>query len=146
MTILVLKGWKSRQIHDGFYYKDSDSIYKFILHLKRNLYGLKQASYNWIKLLKAGLLSQGYTQSKADPYLYLKDNIICIVCVDDTIFYLPNGDAIDREISSLKRAGFDLTDKGYVNAFLSIQMSKDKFNNITMMQPALLETIIKLLN
>eukprot|EP00957_Ditylum_brightwellii_P174247 13266015-Ditylum_brightwellii.AAC.1 len=87
------------EIPNGFYYKDSDSTNKLALHLKRNLYGLKQASYNWSKLLKGGLQAQGYTQSKVETGLYIKDN-------------LPSDDVIYREISSLTSAGFDLTDKG----------------------------------
>eukprot|EP00957_Ditylum_brightwellii_P158090 12033501-Ditylum_brightwellii.AAC.2 len=104
-----------------------------------------QASYNWSKLFKAGLLAQCYRQNKVDPCLYIKDNVICVVYVDDTIFYSPSNDAINREISSLKSAGLDLTDKGDTNAFLGIQMSKDKDNIITITQPALIQTIIKLL-
>eukprot|EP00957_Ditylum_brightwellii_P098346 7493853-Ditylum_brightwellii.AAC.1 len=99
---------------DGFYYKDSDSTNKFVFGPQRNLYGLKQASYNWIKLFKAGLLAQG-------------------------------DDATNREISLLKSAGFDLTDKKDIKAFLGIQMSREENNNITMTQPALIEIIIKLL-
>eukprot|EP00957_Ditylum_brightwellii_P199853 15235494-Ditylum_brightwellii.AAC.1 len=87
------------EIPDGFYYKDSDSNNTFVLCLERNLCGLKQASYNWSELLKAGLIAQG-----------LKQN--------DTIFYSSSDDAIDKEISSLKAAGLDLNDEGDVNAFL----------------------------
>eukprot|EP00957_Ditylum_brightwellii_P063482 4819025-Ditylum_brightwellii.AAC.1 len=39
-------------IPTGFYYKDSDSTQKFVLKLKKNLYGLKQASYTGTNYLK----------------------------------------------------------------------------------------------
>ena len=32
---------------------------EYVLKLKKNLYGLKQANYNWSELLKAGLLKLG---------------------------------------------------------------------------------------
>eukprot|EP00957_Ditylum_brightwellii_P034816 2638303-Ditylum_brightwellii.AAC.1 len=96
----------------GFYYKDSDSNQKFVLRLKKNLYSLKQASYNWSKLLKGGLINIGYKQSCIHPCLYIKDNIICVVYVDDTPFFAPDDSLINKEISKLKTNGFDLTDKG----------------------------------
>ncbi len=33
---------------------------KFVLKLRKNLYGLKQASYNWFAKLHGGLLDQGF--------------------------------------------------------------------------------------
>ena len=43
----------------------------YVLKLKKNLYGLKQAAYNWSELLKAGLFKLGFKQRKVDPCLYL---------------------------------------------------------------------------
>eukprot|EP00957_Ditylum_brightwellii_P149937 11418810-Ditylum_brightwellii.AAC.1 len=96
----------------GFYYKDSDSTQKIVLRLKKNIYGLNQASCNWSKLLKAGLINIGYKQSCIYPCLYINDNIICVVYVDDTLFFAPDDSPINKEISKLKTSGFDLTDKG----------------------------------
>eukprot|EP00957_Ditylum_brightwellii_P012635 955076-Ditylum_brightwellii.AAC.1 len=108
----------------GIDYKDSDSTQKFVLRLKKNLYGLKQASYNWSELLKAGLINIGYKQSYIDPCLYIKYNIICVVCADNTLFFAPGDSLIDKDISKLKTSGFDLTDKGEVDAFLGIKFDK----------------------
>ena len=104
------------EIPAGFYHKDSDSTKDYVLRLKKNLYGLKQASFNWSELLKAGLLKQGFKQSQIDPCLYIKNNIICVVYVDDTIFFASDESIIDKEISSLKSNGFELTDKGEVDS------------------------------
>ena len=41
----------------------------YVLKLKKNLYGLKQAAYNWSELLKVGLLKLSYKQSKVDLFL-----------------------------------------------------------------------------
>eukprot|EP00957_Ditylum_brightwellii_P182706 13916685-Ditylum_brightwellii.AAC.1 len=87
----------------GFYYKDSDSTQKFVLRLKKNLYGLKQAFYNWSKLLKAGLFNIGYKQSCIDPFLYIKDNIICTVYADDTLFFGPDDSLIDKRSAYSKQ-------------------------------------------
>jgi hypothetical protein len=36
------------------------------IHLKRHLYGCKQATRNWYKCLNQGILAEGFYQSKTD--------------------------------------------------------------------------------
>ena len=43
-----------------------------VLLLKKNLYGLKQASANWYDMLKEGLQIRGFHESVADPCVFLK--------------------------------------------------------------------------
>ena len=59
---------------------------EYVLKLKKNVYRLKQVSYNWSQLLRVGLFKLGFKQSKVDPCLYLKEDVICAIYVDDTIF------------------------------------------------------------
>ena len=165
LLLSKLKGYKSRQVDyvqafpqapledeevfmeipAGFYHKDSDSTKNYALRLKKNLYGLKQASFNWNELLKAGLLKQGFKQSQIDPCLYIKNNIICVIYVDDTIFFAPDASIIDNEINSLKSNGFELTDEGEVDSFLGIKSTHSENGDFTMSQPALIDSIIQLL-
>ena len=94
----------------GFHIDDAKHRSDYVLKFKKNLYGLKQASYNWSELLKPGLIQLGFTQSKVDAYLYSKDDVICAIYVDDTIFWLPDDSNIDQTITELKAPYFDLTD------------------------------------
>eukprot|EP00957_Ditylum_brightwellii_P008120 615863-Ditylum_brightwellii.AAC.1 len=118
LILAQLKGFKTRQIDyfqafpqapleneeifmdipAGFYCKVSDSTQKLVLRLKKNLDGLKQASYNCSKLLKATLINIGYRQSCIDQYLYIKENIINVVYVDGTLFFAPDDSLINKEI------------------------------------------------
>ena len=59
------------RIPAGFYFKDSDGNEEYVLKLKRNLYGLKQAAFNWNELLTSSLIKVGFKQSKSDPCLFL---------------------------------------------------------------------------
>ena len=127
----------------GYHVDGAKDRSEYVLKLKKNLYGLKQASYNWSELLKAGLLKLGFKQSKVDPCLYLKEDMICAIYVDDTIFWSPNEIKIDETISELKALNFDLTDEGEVDSFLGIKIDTADDGTITMSQPALIETIIK---
>ena len=55
--------------------------------MKKELYGLKQAPRAWYERIDGFLSSMGFTQSKADPNLYLKvvedDHVILLLYVDD---------------------------------------------------------------
>ena len=130
------------RISAGFYYKDSDRNEKFVLKLKRNLYGLKQAAFHWNELLTAGLIQVGFTQSESDPCLFLKSDIICVIYVDDTIFFAPKTATIESIITSLKES-FELTDEGEVDAFLGIKVTKNDDKTIMMSQPGLIDQVIR---
>ena len=127
----------------GFHVYDSSERSTHVLKLKRNLYGLKQASYNWSELLKAGLLKLNFIQSKVDPCLFYKNNIVCAIYVDDNIVWSLDESIIDTTISDLKSLNFDLTDEGDVDSFLGVKIDTDENGTITMSQPTLTDTIIK---
>jgi hypothetical protein len=52
-------------------------------HLRKAIYGLKQAGRAWQELVKKRLLSMGFKVSQADKCLYLKGNPFVLFYVDD---------------------------------------------------------------
>ena len=130
------------QIPDG--YKASQGG-KRVLKLKKNLYGLRQASYNWSNLLRSGLEKLGFKQSANEPCLFLKDDIICCVYVDDTLFFAKTDEIIDEHIKQLQAINFELTDEGDVENFLGVKIDKLDNGHFKMSQPALTDTIISTL-
>ena len=52
--------------------EDPDKSPRYVLKLNKNLYGLKQASFNWYEKLKEGLMNREFVPSEIDPCLYLK--------------------------------------------------------------------------
>ena len=41
-------------------YKATDEKQEYVLKLEKNIYGLKQAAFNWYEHLKTGLLDRGF--------------------------------------------------------------------------------------
>ena len=132
------------EIPPGFDIGEKDKS-KYCLRLLKNCYGLKQAAYNWNNLLTAGLLKLGFKQSEQDPCLFLKKDIICVLYVDDTIFFSKNDTIIDRTITSLKALDFELTDEGDVESFLGIKIDHNPDGSFHMSQPDLTNRIIETL-
>ncbi len=91
------------------------------LKLKKNMYGLKQAGNNWFHCLKQSLIDRGFTQSSIDPCLFIRNNCIVIVYVDDCFLFAKSDDTLDTLIASLEK-DFHLTSQGDVGAFLSIDI------------------------
>ena len=119
-----------------------------VLHLRKSLYGLRQAPRTFFEKLKAGLLERGWIQSAIDPCLFLKLGMICVVYVDDTIFASSNVADLDAAISSLgisvedQQHTFALRDEGEVSAFLGIQITKTGDNEFFLTQTGLIDKVL----
>ena len=116
---------------------------EYCLQLIKNCYGLKQAAYNWNNLLKSGFLSLGFRQSDHDPCLFCKDDVICVVYVDDTLFFSKDRSKVNEVISQLQKLNFELTDEGDVEGFLGIQIDQFPDGTIQMTQPDLINRAIQ---
>jgi hypothetical protein len=138
LTVLT-EGWSTRQVDytNAFAQADlKEEVYleyprmfgpksgtNKVLRLLKSLYGLRQAPRTFFEKLREGLLERGYTQSQIDPCLFMKQGIICVCYVDDTIFAGADSLVLEAEIQSLgvhekeQRHTFALRNEGEVGAF-----------------------------
>ena len=98
---------------------------QYVLKLKKSLYGLKQAPRLWFKTLEKSLHARGFVSSKVDPCLFLSDDLIAVVYVDDVLFFGKSDKVINKMIASLKK-DFDLNVEGTVEAFLGVEVLEHK--------------------
>jgi hypothetical protein len=75
---------------------------KFVLKLRKNLYGLQQASFNWFTKLCDGLLDQGFRTSSIDQCLYVKEGMMLLVYVDDCIIIGLDTSEIEEFVVSMQ--------------------------------------------
>jgi hypothetical protein len=75
----------------GFEHKNE----KWALTFKRNFLGLVQASQNRFLKLSAIYVRLGFKQSKSDPCLFLRKNMIIILYTDDCLLYARGTKEID---------------------------------------------------
>ena len=62
--------------------KDSS---KYLLKLKRSLYGFKQDLMNWHCKLKTDFEDRGFVESLSDPCVFISKEMLILVYVDDCI-------------------------------------------------------------
>ncbi len=93
---------------------------RYILKLKKSLYGLKQAGYNWFEKLRKGLITCNFIQSQVDKCVFFQKDCIVLMYIHNCIIL---GKAIvDAVISSLKggNENFDLVDQGSIDKYLGL--------------------------
>jgi Reverse transcriptase (RNA-dependent DNA polymerase). len=168
LTLALKHGWSTRQVDytnafaqaeiqeevyieppRGFAGRDGADK---VLKLLKSLYGLKQAPKTFFDKLRAGLLERGFTASEIDPCLFMKDKMICVVYVDDTILCGPNSDELEREIKSLgvnnleTRHTFQLRNEGEIGDFLGIRIEKKGNGQFHLTQTGLIDKVLKATN
>lgn len=118
-----------------------------VLRLNRSLYGLKQSPKNFFNFLKGNLEAVGFqAQTDVDPCLFISDKCICLVYVDDTLFFSPNAKYIDETIEKLRERGMELEVEGSVAGFLGVHLDRDETNqSIKLTQKGLIKRIIEAL-
>ena len=116
----------------------------YVLQLKRNIYGQKQAARVWNKYLvqKLTSLTIGFTQSRYDECVFYKKDMIYILYTDDSIITGSDRKTIEETIKLIQQAGLDITIKGDIQDFLGINITQhNQTYNLT--QPQLIQSILR---
>jgi hypothetical protein len=127
------------EIPKGF---DSPDEGDYVLQLDKSLYGLRQAPLTWYEHLKAGLEKHGFRRSALDPCLFIHEHVICVVYVDDCLFFARDRVKIDQVLDGLKKDNFTFTVEKSVEAFLGIKVEVAEDGVVTMTQPGLIDKIL----
>jgi hypothetical protein len=123
-----LNGELAEEVHvrqpPGFALGDADQV----LHLKKALYGLRQAPRAWYEKLHSSLNDLGFTRSNHEYVIYTwrttSRPLVVGVYVDDLLI----AGAIDSDIKQFKQEmqdRFRMSDLGLLTYYLGIEVSQD---------------------
>ncbi len=70
-------------------------------------------------------MAYGLEQSKFDPCLFIGTNVICVVYVDDIIFWSKVTEDINSSAMQLRELGVDLEQEDDANGFLGVTLEQD---------------------
>jgi hypothetical protein len=114
----------------------------YVLKLNKNLYGLKQAGFNWYEKLKKGMETRGFKTCLSDPCVYTKPGIVVLVYVDDMLIFARSMKKLETFIQSLE-GEYELTDDGdSIKAYLGIDVSEPAPGTFKLSQPHLIQNIL----
>jgi hypothetical protein len=119
-----------------------------VLRLRKSLYGLKQAPRNFFLHLKGKLENIYFVQSDFDQCLFISDQVIFLVCIDDTLFFSPDQASISEVIEKLKLEGLELEMEieDDVARFLGVHIDRKVDGTIHLTQTGFIDRIIKSLD
>jgi len=126
----------------GFGYENKG---KYVLKLKKNLYGLCNASYNWFNKITKGLESEGFVRSEIDQCVFIRKDCIVLLYVDDMIAMSKDDKVLNTLVENLKRKNYILTDEGSLTKYLGVDVKYKANGNFELTQPFLIQRIIDLL-
>jgi hypothetical protein len=91
-----------------------------LFHLLEALSGLRQAPRLWWKEIDAFFLSHGMRKSKSKPGLYIGNELIILLYVDDMLLLYRDKD-IAREMKKMLAAEYQIRGLGPVKRFLGLE-------------------------
>jgi hypothetical protein len=98
---------------------------KMCLKLKKTLYGLRLSPRAFWKYITVKLQECGLEQSKFDPCLFIGPDVICVVYVDDLIFWSWEVTQINQVAMKLRDLGIDLEKEEDAAGFLGVTLDRD---------------------
>jgi hypothetical protein len=164
VTILLYCLWLNKHIHYFLTYGDlEEEIYMkqlevfvvkgkkdLVCKLKRSLYGLKQSPRMWYQKFDTYILSMGFVRSKANHYIYSKEEggrfIYVALYVDDMLLIGNNMDTI-KEVKKQLSSKFDMKDIDATNFIMKMRIKRDRATRqVWFNQMKYIETILKCFN
>jgi Reverse transcriptase (RNA-dependent DNA polymerase) len=112
-----------------------------VLKLKRSLNGLKQAPRNFFLHLKSKLEYVGFKQSEHDQCLFIAEAVICLVYVDDTLFFAPSQEYIDDVLAKLRQT-MEIEVEDDVAGFLGVHIKRNDDGTVVLTQQGLIDRCI----
>ena len=126
----------------GFWYGEKG---KYVLRLKKNLYGLADASFNWFQKLCEGLESEGFVKSEIDQCVFIRDDCIILVYVDDMIAISRSNTVLENIVVNLTKKNYILTDEGSLTKYLGVDVQYRSDGGFELTQPFLIKRIVDVL-
>ncbi len=117
-----------------------------VLKLNRTPHGLRQSPRAFWLYLTEKLEHCGLKQSQFDPCLFIGSRVICIVYVNDLLFWSPKEEYIYEFGERLRAEEVELEEEGDAAGFLGVQLHRNETTgHIHMNQEGLVKQIIEAL-
>lgn len=117
-----------------------------VLSLRKTLYGLRQSPRAFWKYLTEKLELCDLKQSKLDPCLFVGETVMCIVYVDDLIFWSREDAEITTLGMKLRNLGVGLEQEDDAAGFLGVKLTRNEETGLLeMTQVGLIDRVIEAL-
>jgi len=117
-----------------------------VLLLNEALYGLKQAPRLWYLLISEIIISLGFQVFETDTSIYMRDQIILAVYVDDILVAGPTIHSCNAVVTELSQH-IEVVNKGEVKSFLGLKVVRNRqMHLISISQPSYIDRLLAKFN
>ena len=114
-----------------------------LIRSKNTLYGLLQSPRDFWKYLTHKLITIEMLQYNLDPWLFIIDKFLCIVYVDDLIFWAKDKSDINDLVMKLCGLGLDTEQEEDATVFLGFILDRNEETRLLYMkQPGLIDCVM----
>jgi len=131
------------KIPKGFEVEGNDPSDEYVLRIKKNYYGQKQAGRVWYQHLRDKLIQAGFTVSQHDDCVFYHGNAVYTLYTDDSILMGPDATELDNILETIKATGLNITSEDGLNDFLGVNIHHEEDGSIRLTQPHLIDSILK---
>ncbi|GKV19001.1 hypothetical protein SLEP1_g29301 [Rubroshorea leprosula] len=142
LAVASIRNWELHQldVHNAFLHGDLDEeVYmqlppgygnkgeQRVCHLRKSLYGLKQASRNWFAKFTSALHSFGFQQSLCDYSLFTYrqgNNFLAVLVYVDDLIIAGNNSTLCQHLKDFLNSQFHIKDLGRLKYFLGIEVAR----------------------
>jgi len=159
LTMVLRNNWKTKQldfvlafpqapVEKVCYMKVPKGIQiheegNWVLQVKKNIYGQKQAGRVWNKYLVGKLVSIGFKVSEHDECIFFRGKSIYLLYTDDSILAGPDEEELNQIIKDIRGTGLDITEEGDIEDFLGVNIERVDEDTFHLSQPQLIDQILK---
>ena len=115
----------------------------WVLKVKRNIYGQRQAGRVWNLYLVEKLKSIGFRQSEHDECVFFKGKALYLLYTDDSILAGPDEEELSQIVEEIRSTGLDVTEEGDLEDFLGVNIDKLDDDTYHLTQPQLIDQILE---
>ena len=118
-----------------------------VWRLNKSLYGLAQSPRNFFLHTRNQLVDTlGFQQSEADPCLFISKDVICLIYVDDALFFYKDPNAVSELTQKMKDSHIQFREEEDVAGFLGVHIGHRDDGTIHLTQRGLAERIVTALH
>jgi hypothetical protein len=135
------------KLREGFVVKGKKDL---VCKLKRSLYGIKKSPRMWYQKFDRYILSLGFVRSKADHFIYSKEeggHFIYVELYVDNMLLIGNNMNEIKEVKKKLSSKFNMKDLGVVKFIMGMEIKRDRATRkLWLNQKKYIETILKRFN
>ena len=133
----------SMSIPSRYTVKDGKPGVEYVFEVTKNIYGQVQAGRVWNQYVTTKLKGIGFTQSKWDPCVFWRNQVLYILYTDNSLIAVASQAEIDEVIKLIKGTGLKITEERTIDNFVGVSIHRTPEGTFELSQETLINSILK---